>query len=103
MSVEEEGKRGIFYLPASGISVDCVDQSPAGSYCNTIINILGMFTPDRFGVVKIVSSGIALGLINCKCYYCLVQGNQDNESICTTMRFISAAAFEKHHVTQCKV
>ncbi|XP_051917049.1 tectonic-1-like [Hippocampus zosterae] len=29
MSVEEEGKRGIFYLPASGISVDCVDQSPA--------------------------------------------------------------------------
>ncbi|XP_077433953.1 tectonic-1-like isoform X2 [Vanacampus margaritifer] len=29
MSVKEDGKRGIFYLPASSVSVDCVDQSPA--------------------------------------------------------------------------
>ncbi|XP_077389210.1 tectonic-1 isoform X3 [Festucalex cinctus] len=28
ISVKENGKRGIFYLPASSVSVDCVDQSP---------------------------------------------------------------------------
>ncbi|XP_037118730.1 tectonic-1 isoform X8 [Syngnathus acus] len=28
MSAKENGKRGFLYLPSSGISVDCVDQSP---------------------------------------------------------------------------